>query len=133
MAVAPEELRRVLAASELFELLDRSDDARIVNHSSAARRGPDLEPRYFGPHGGDLGGDGSPEENTSFGGPRWRRYQQTKLAKQFKHANARNMAWVAVLGPDECAQNQLVLKNLRSGTQETLSVQDAAERILALR
>ena len=59
--------------------------------------------------------------------------QQTKLAKQFKHANARNMAWVAVLGPDECAQNQLVLKDLRSGTQETLSVQEAAERILALR
>ena len=65
---------------DLFALLKQSDDARIVNHSSAARMGPPLEARYFGKNGGDLGGDGTPEQSASFGGPRWQRYHQTKLA-----------------------------------------------------
>jgi NAD(P)-dependent dehydrogenase (short-subunit alcohol dehydrogenase family) len=69
-----------LLTRDLFGLLEESDDARVVNHSSGARRGPDLEAKYFANRGGDLGGDGTEEENASFGGPRWRRYQQTKLA-----------------------------------------------------
>ncbi|MBX2803053.1 MAG: SDR family NAD(P)-dependent oxidoreductase [Myxococcales bacterium] len=73
-------LSHFLLTKELFELLKRSDDARVVNHSSMARLGPPLEERYFGKNGGDLGGDGTDEENASFGGPRWSRYHQTKLA-----------------------------------------------------
>ncbi len=73
-------LSHFLLTKGLFDLLGVSDDARIVNHSSGARLGPPLESRYFGPHGGDLGGDGTPEENASFSGPRWARYHQTKLA-----------------------------------------------------
>ncbi|MEZ4249830.1 MAG: hypothetical protein R3B99_16490 [Polyangiales bacterium] len=44
-----------------------------------ARLGPPLEP-HFEKRGGDLGGDGTDEENASFSGPRWARYHQTKLA-----------------------------------------------------
>lgn len=73
-------LSHFLLTKELFPLLRKSDDARIVNHSSQARLGPPLEAKYFGKNGGDLGGDGSEEENMSFGGPRWMRYHQTKLA-----------------------------------------------------
>lgn len=73
-------LSHFLLTQQLYPLLAQSPDGRVVNHSSGARRGPDLDPKYFGPNGGDLGGDGNPEENSSFGGPRWRRYQQTKLA-----------------------------------------------------
>jgi NAD(P)-dependent dehydrogenase (short-subunit alcohol dehydrogenase family) len=69
-----------LLTSELFELLSKSREARIVNHTSMARLGPPLEPKYFSPQGGDLGGDGTEEENSSFQGPRWVRYHQTKLA-----------------------------------------------------
>ena len=69
-----------LLTRELFPLLKESDDGRIVNHTSAARRGPPLEAKYFGKSGGDLGGDGTDEENASFTGPRWARYHQTKLA-----------------------------------------------------
>lgn len=69
-----------LLTKDLFGLLKKSDDARIVNHSSGARLGPPLEEKYFGPNGGDLGGDGTDEENASFSGPRWMRYHQTKLA-----------------------------------------------------
>ncbi|MEM1347454.1 MAG: SDR family NAD(P)-dependent oxidoreductase [Myxococcota bacterium] len=69
-----------LLTKELWPLLLKSDDARVVNHSSGARLGPPLEMKYFEKRGGDLGGDGTQEENASFGGPRWMRYHQTKLA-----------------------------------------------------
>ncbi len=69
-----------LLTKDLFPLLRKSDDARIVNHSSGARLGADLDAKYFGKNGGDLGGDGTDEENASFSGPRWQRYHQTKLA-----------------------------------------------------
>ena len=69
-----------LLTKELFPLLQASDDGRVVNHTSMARLGAPLAPEYFEKRGGDLGGDGTEEENTSFGGPRWQRYHQTKLA-----------------------------------------------------
>ncbi len=69
-----------LLTKELFGLLRKSDDGRVVNHSSMARRGAPHDPKYFGKNGGDLGGDGTDEENASFSGPRWQRYHQTKLA-----------------------------------------------------
>lgn len=71
-------LSHFLLTKELFPLLMQSDDARIVNHSSQARLGGPLEPEYFGKNGGNLGGDGEP--GGGFGGPRWARYHQTKLA-----------------------------------------------------
>lgn len=69
-----------LLTKELFGALRKSKDGRIVNHSSNARRGSPHEARYFAKMGGDLGGDGTAEENSSFGGPRWERYHQSKLA-----------------------------------------------------
>ncbi len=69
-----------LITNELFPLLKKSGQARIVNHSSMARLGRPLEEAYFGKNGGNLGGDGTEEENLRFSGPRWQRYHQTKLA-----------------------------------------------------
>ncbi|MFT5358066.1 MAG: NAD(P)-dependent dehydrogenase (short-subunit alcohol dehydrogenase family) [Polyangiales bacterium] len=71
-------LSHFLLTKGVFELLRKSDAARIVNHSSMARVGPPLERRFFEKNGGDLGGDG--DESEGFGGPRWARYHQTKLA-----------------------------------------------------
>lgn len=73
-------LSHFLITKALFPLLKKSEQARIVNHSSMARLGPPLEMKYFEVNGGDLGGDGTEEENNSFRGPRWARYHQTKLA-----------------------------------------------------
>jgi len=73
-------LSHFLLTKELFPLIKKSKDGRIVNHSSMARLGPPLDHKYFEKNGGDLGGDGTEEENFSFKGPRWRRYHQTKLA-----------------------------------------------------
>lgn len=69
-----------LITKELFPLLKKSTQARIVNHSSMARLGSPLNMEYFLKNGGNLGGDGTDEENQMFQGPRWERYHQTKLA-----------------------------------------------------
>ena len=69
-----------LLTKGLFPLLKNGEESRIINHSSMARLGPPLEEQYFQAKGGQLGGDGSEEENSSFRGPRWARYHQTKLA-----------------------------------------------------
>ncbi|MFV1884875.1 MAG: SDR family NAD(P)-dependent oxidoreductase [Balneola sp.] len=69
-----------LLTNGLFPLLKKSEEGRIVNHTSQARLGADLEMKYFEKRGGNLGGDGTEEENQSFQGPRWYRYRQTKLA-----------------------------------------------------
>ena len=73
-------LSHFLLTKELFPLLKRSDDARVVNHTSMARMGGPLAAEYFGKNGGALGGDGNEKESASFTGPRWERYHQTKLA-----------------------------------------------------
>lgn len=69
-----------LLTKELFPLLRKSQEARIVNHSSMARLGGPLKMEYFEKNGGNLGGDEDEGENPGFNGPRWERYHQTKLA-----------------------------------------------------
>ncbi len=73
-------LSHFLLTKELFPLLRKSNEARIVNHSSMARLGGPLSMEYFEKNGGNLGGDGEEEENSNFRSPRWERYHQTKLA-----------------------------------------------------
>jgi len=75
-------LSHFLLTREVFGLLEkaaeRHGDARIVNHSSMARKTvKHLEPKYLEAQGGQLGGDGA---SMWFGGARWVRYGQTKLA-----------------------------------------------------
>ena len=76
-------LSHFLLTRELWPLLERaaesSGEARVVNHSSAARMAPSkkLQARYLEKNGGNLGGNGS---GLFFNGPRWARYNQTKLA-----------------------------------------------------
>lgn len=69
-----------LLTKGLFPLLRKSAEGRIVNHTSMARLGGPLEMKYFEKNGGNLGGNGTEEENQNFRGPRWKRYHQTKLA-----------------------------------------------------
>lgn len=89
-----------LITKELFPLLKKSKEARIVNHSSMARLGGPLKMEYFEKNGGNLGGDEAEEETPGFRGPRWERYHQTKLAnavftyalkKKLKEANINNV------------------------------------------
>lgn len=76
-------LSHFLLTKELYPLLNKTaeekGEARVVNHSSGARNHPAglLEAKYLGKNGGSLGGNGN---SMIFGGARWKRYQQTKLA-----------------------------------------------------
>jgi NAD(P)-dependent dehydrogenase (short-subunit alcohol dehydrogenase family) len=76
-------LSHFLLTKEVMPLLKRAVElrgsARIANHSSSARKFPNvpLEAKYFEKNGGNLGGNGS---SMMFGGARWKRYHQTKLA-----------------------------------------------------
>lgn len=75
-------LSHFLLTGLVWPLLEKAvadrGEARVVNHSSIARKGPALEAKYLGKNGGNLGGDSG--GCMPFKGPRWTRYQQTKLA-----------------------------------------------------
>ena len=91
-------LSHFLLTKLVFDLLEKSanlnGEARIINHSSIARKQvKKLEPKYLKKNGGNLGGNGS---SIFFGGARWMRYGQTKLA---------NAAFTA------CLHSKLSLKN----------------------
>ena len=75
-------LSHFLLTAKLFGALQRGaqrhGEARIVNHTSIARRGVRrLKPKYLEKNGGNLGGNGA---NMFLLGGRWVRYSQTKLA-----------------------------------------------------
>jgi NAD(P)-dependent dehydrogenase (short-subunit alcohol dehydrogenase family) len=75
-------LSHFILTKELYPLLKRAHelrgDARVVHHSSSARKGGSaLNAEYFGKNGGNLGGNGA---SMIFGGARWLRYHQSKLA-----------------------------------------------------
>jgi NAD(P)-dependent dehydrogenase (short-subunit alcohol dehydrogenase family) len=73
-------LSHFLLTRELFPLLQKAKElrgeARIVNHSSMARKGGPLQAKYLEKNGGNLGGNGA----FFYRGARWERYHQTKLA-----------------------------------------------------
>jgi histidyl-tRNA synthetase len=54
--------------------------------------------------------------------------QPDKLGKQFKEADQKGVPYALVLGPDEIARGEVVVKDLRSGEQQSV----ARERVLAL-
>jgi histidyl-tRNA synthetase len=53
------------------------------------------------------------------------------LGKQLKLADARNARLAVVLGPDERARGELVIKDLRGNAQETVSASSAVDTIKA--
>ena len=121
-------LSHFLLTKNLFPLIRKSEQARIVNHSSMARLGGPLEAQYFGPNGGNLGGDGTEEENASFQGPRWARYHQTKLAnatftyglkKKLEEANISNV--LPLLAHPGLALTQLQVTTAADGGMDSNS------------
>lgn len=82
MQMQTNHLSAFLLTKEVFPLLQKAaelrGEARIVQHSSGARNmGGQLNAKYLGKNGGNLGGDSS---SMFCGGARWTRYGQTKLA-----------------------------------------------------
>jgi histidyl-tRNA synthetase len=54
-----------------------------------------------------------------------------KLDRQLKYADAKNIPFVAILGPDEAAKNCVTLKDLRSKSQQTIAQTEVAQRVAA--
>lgn len=55
-----------------------------------------------------------------------------KLAKQFKFASARGLAFVAVIGDEERARGEVALKDLRTGIQQTLKRAELVSRLVRM-
>ena len=56
--------------------------------------------------------------------------KQTKLGKQLKHADLMGFPFVVIVGPDEAAKGLLQLKDMRSGTSTTDTVEAIAAVVL---
>lgn len=52
-----------------------------------------------------------------------------KIKKQFNHADKKNIPFVGVLGSEELASGTLSLKDMKTGKQETFSLEEAISRI----
>ncbi len=48
---------------------------------------------------------------------------KAKMKKQMSYANAKNISYVALVGENEMAENKLTLKNMTTGEQQLLSVE----------
>jgi histidyl-tRNA synthetase len=55
----------------------------------------------------------------------------SKLRKQFDYANQLGAHWVVVVGEDELQQRNYSLKNMQSGEQHTLSIQQLSDQLSA--
>ena len=54
---------------------------------------------------------------------------EAKIGKQFKYADKKGIKWVVILGEDEVKQEKITLKDMETGDQETLSFDEAVEKL----
>jgi len=52
---------------------------------------------------------------------------EVKLDKQLKYANKKGIPFVLLIGPDEAAKNMVTLKDMKSGEQKTLTLDQAID------
>ena len=56
-------------------------------------------------------------------------YKNKKLKKALDYANNQNIPFVAILGEDEIKENKIMLKNMKAGIQEKVSLEEAVKTI----
>lgn len=117
-------LSHFLLTKLLFPLLEigasNLGEARVVNHSSIARLSPTrtLVAQYLEKKGGQLGGNGA---SMLFGGARWKRYNQTKLANAaftaalHRRLQAKNSSVKALVAHPGLASTELQVTSSRQG------------------
>jgi histidyl-tRNA synthetase len=54
---------------------------------------------------------------------------QTKLPKQLKYANKKGIPFLILIGPDEAKAEKVTLKNMKTGQQQTLSLEKAVQKL----
>jgi histidyl-tRNA synthetase len=55
--------------------------------------------------------------------------EEARLEKQLKYADKKDIPWAIIVGPEEAKAKKVVLKNLKTGDQETLEIQSAIKKI----
>ena len=55
--------------------------------------------------------------------------EPTKMKKQMSYADAKQIPWVAIIGGDELAQQKVMLKNMTSGEQKLVTLDELIESI----
>lgn len=55
--------------------------------------------------------------------------EEDKLDKQLKYADKRNIPWVIIIGPEETAKGSVKLKNMASGEEEILALEDVVKKL----
>lgn len=55
--------------------------------------------------------------------------EKAKIAKQFKLAQEKNIPWVAVIGEEELSQDFISLKNMKTGEQEQVNIEQLIEKV----
>jgi len=48
-----------------------------------------------------------------------------KMKKQMKYANDKNVKFIALVGDEEISENVIQLKNMKTGEQEGMSIEEA--------
>lgn len=116
------QLSHVMMIHACWSMLEKAaaarGESRVVMHSSMARHAPAGKPeaKYFGPNGGNLGGNGA---SMLFGGARWVRYGQTKFANfMFTQALHHRLAAKDSKIKSVCAAPGLAATNLQVTTRE---------------
>lgn len=54
---------------------------------------------------------------------------QDKLEKQLKYANKKGIPFVTILGPDELQKNIITLKDMQTGDQEEMSIEELIKKL----
>ncbi|MFA5770149.1 MAG: histidine--tRNA ligase [Patescibacteria group bacterium] len=52
-----------------------------------------------------------------------------KLDKQLKYANKKNIPYVIIIGPEEVASGKVVLKNMKTGEQKNLTIEELIKQL----
>lgn len=53
--------------------------------------------------------------------------ENTKLAKQIKYANDKQIPYIAIIGPDEIASQKVIIKNLKTGEQTPFNINSLSD------
>jgi histidyl-tRNA synthetase len=56
-------------------------------------------------------------------------HEQAKMDKQFKYAEKKNIGFVVIIGSTEIQNNTGVVKNLKTGAQETIALADLSNKL----
>jgi histidyl-tRNA synthetase len=59
-------------------------------------------------------------------------HEPTKLDKQFKYAEKKNIPYVIIIGSRELENNSCVVKNIRTGEQSTFSINELVQKVTLL-